>query len=610
MRKLFILALCACLFSCQKELLIKTGTQLNRAGMRSFASETTTVNPVAPLYWNPYEYNVENNNYIPESVWSANISWVNSNLKSYGYKMICIDGWGDDASYNANGYRTKHSSTWTHDYAWWSATLQAEGMSLGIYNDPLWVNMAAARAGVKIVGTNIPLMSIVDTTEHANSFTWVQVNRPGAEQYVKGYINYYAAMGVKFLRVDFLSWYETGYDKNLGTVGPARPAQDYDTALSWMRQACDSNGMFLSLVMPNLKNEAAEENKYGRMIRINADAGGDDAGWGRFNNLNRGTRTVDIWSQWDNAFDGYTYWSKLSGRGNIVLDGDFIRLNKFANDAERKTVVSLNLIAGGPVSVADEYNTIGGNLSYYQNTEMLALNPDGFVGKPLSNDPTNASSQIWTGQMSNGQWVVGLFNREDAAQTRSINFNTTLGITGNAAVHDMWLHTDLGEMAAYSVMVPAHGCVILKVVPDVVSGGIYEIVNRNSGKVLDVDGDSTTNGAIIHQWDYLNANSQKWKLTSVANGYFTLTNMNSSKNIDVYEQLTADGTQLQQWDAYTNVNSQQWTFVSVGGSYYEIVNRNSGKVMDVYGASTTNGAPVKQYTFTGGNNQEWSLVRL
>ena len=240
---------------------------------------------------------------------------------------------------------------------------------------------------------------------------------------------------------------------------------------------------------------------------------------------------------------------------------------------------------------------------------MLALNQDGFVGKPISNDPTNVSSQVWKGQMSNGDWLVGLFNREDNAQTRSLNFTTDLGITGNAAVRDLWLHSNLGSMGMYSASVPAHGCVILKIVPEIVSGGVYKIVNRNSNKALDVYQQSTADGAVIHQWDYLNANSQQWKLTGAGNGYFTLTNINSNKNLDVYQQGTADDTQIHQWTA-SNVNSQKWTLVSVGSGYYKIVNLNSGKVLDVYGASTANGGLVKQFTYTGGNNQQWVVTRL
>ena len=84
----------------------------------------------------------------------------------------------------------------------------------------------------------------------------------------------------------------------------------------------------------------------------------------------------------------------------MILDGDFIRLNTFANDEERKTAISLHLLAGGPLSVADQYNTVGDSLRFYQNREMLALNEDGFVGKPLTNVPTDERSQIWTGQMA------------------------------------------------------------------------------------------------------------------------------------------------------------------------------------------------------------------
>ena len=414
----------------------------------------------APLYWTPYEYNYVKNDYIPENIWSANIDWVDQNLKQYGYKMICIDGWGDDSKYNQDGYRTTHSSNWTHDYAWWSANLQARGMTLGIYNNPLWVNKAAADAGVKIKGTSIPLSSIINPAENATWFNWVQVGNPGAQQYVKGYIQYYADMGVKYLRVDFLSWFESGWDRNMGTVGPARPTALYDTALRWMREACDANGIFLSLVMPNLNNEASLEKKYGHMARIDEDA--MTGQWARFSDNARGVRRTG-WSQYANPMDGMAYWSYIAGRGKMILDPDFLRLNTFANDDERKTAFSACLMAGSPVTVADEYNSIGSSLWIYQNAEMMALNQDGFVGKPLSNDPTIQRSQIWTGQMSNGDWVVGLFNRETSPVTRTINFDS-IGIAAYATVRDLWKHQDLGGMTSYTSTIPPHGCVIIKLV--------------------------------------------------------------------------------------------------------------------------------------------------
>ena len=428
----------------------------------AFAQQT---NPYkAPLYWSVYEYlysqeqNGITDNYIQESVLQANIDWVDQNLKPYGYNMICMDGWGDVTQLSPNGYRASHSKHWTHDFTYWSSYLQTRGMSLGMYGDPLWIHVDKHDNTTKIVGTNINVSSLIDTTEVA-TFTWVQVDRPGAEEYVKGCIKYYADMGIKYYRCDFLSWYETGYDRNLGRVGPNRPRSYYLTALQWMRQACDQYGVFLSLVMPNLVNEAQYESQYGNMFRINSDAG--TSAWTRFSDLNRGHRFAE-WSQYENAMDGYTYWSYLSGRKKVILDGDFIRLNTFASNTEKKSVISAHIIAGGPLSIADQYSTIGNDLWLYQNNELLSINTDTLVCKPVTNDPTNESSQVWTGQLSNGDWIVGFFNRENTIRTRSTVLNA-LGIAGNALVRDLWEHSDLGPMSTITADIPPHGCMVFKI---------------------------------------------------------------------------------------------------------------------------------------------------
>ncbi|MBO6536771.1 MAG: DUF5116 domain-containing protein [Balneolaceae bacterium] len=420
----------------------------------------------APLYWSVYEYHItrelggEPDNYITEDDFMRNIDWVDQNLKPYGFEMVAVDGWGDVQSFNEFGYRTKHSSNWEQDYAWWADELERRGMTLGMYDNPLWVNRAAVDAGVVIKGTDIPLSSIIDVNEETRWFTWVQVNREGAEEYVKGYVQHYADMGIKYLRVDFLSWFEEGFDKNFGDVGPERDRDDYIKAMRWIKEACDANEMLFSVVMPALNNEAEVEQRYGHMIRINEDA--LTGGWEKFSEDARGVRRP-YWSQFANAFDGYIYWSYIAGRGKMILDGDFIRINTMANDDEKKSVISLHLLAGGPVTPADQYNTIGDNLWVYQNEELLALNEDGFVGKPLVNNPNDARSQVWKGQMSNGDWIVGLFNREDSPQERSINFAKELGISGNASVRDLWEHTDLGEMSSYTESIPSHGVTVLRI---------------------------------------------------------------------------------------------------------------------------------------------------
>lgn len=439
---------------------VKPETSTVKISVRSYIPEYTYNPYKAPLYWSPYEYNFVKDSYIPEDEWKKNIDWIAQNLAPYGYTMVASDGWGDEnGCYNEYGYLTRHSCKWEHDYKYWSDYLKSKGMILGVYNNPLWIPQAAADAGVKIKGTNIPLSSIMNLNEYTVGYRWVQIDREGAEEYVKGYIQHYADMGVKYLRVDFLSYFENGQDRGLGKVGVERPHWIYETALRWMREECDKHGIFLSLVMPHLFNDAETEVKYGHMVRIGEDTG--VGGWWKWSDNNRGIHQYG-WSQYSNPFDGFIYFSRISGRNKMIMDGDFIRLNTYSSIEEKQSVISLNLIAGGPVTVSDQYNTIGSDLPLYQNEEILALNADGFVGKPLSNDPKNEKSSIWMGQMSNGDWVIALFNRETTNKQYDIRFSD-LGIEGTFKIRDLWTRTDVGTTNNYSTTLQPRACKVIRI---------------------------------------------------------------------------------------------------------------------------------------------------
>jgi hypothetical protein len=133
----------------------------------------------------------------------------------------------------------------------------------------------------------------------------------------------------------------------------------------------------------------------------------------------------------------------------------------------------------------------------------------------------------------------------------------------------------------------------------------YKLINRNSGKALDVAGQSTTNGANIAQWDYWGGNNQKWNIVGVGN-YYRITNINSGKSMEINSASTANGGNAAQWD-YNSGNHQQWTITAVG-NYYRITNRNSGKALDIDQSSTANGGNAQQWDYWGGNNQQWQIV--
>jgi hypothetical protein len=55
----------------------------------------------------------------------------------------------------------------------------------------------------------------------------------------------------------------------------------------------------------------------------------------------------------------------------------------------------------------------------------------------------------------------------------------------------------------------------------------------------------------------LNANNQKWTVTPVDDGHFRLTAVHSGKVADVEGPSTADGADVHQWN-YVGAQNQQW----------------------------------------------------
>ncbi|GKX29449.1 hypothetical protein SH1V18_19290 [Vallitalea longa] len=441
------------------------------------ARESETTNKgTGPLYWITYEHQYVNDCPMPEDRWKANVDWIASDFRDYGYTMVCTDGWIEQSQkINENGYVISHNDSWQGDWTYWVEYCNNKGLDMGIYYNPLWVTQAAYNANCEIINTNgqYHIQDIVGShvfdggqnDEDGNPVFLYQVDtdKPGAEEFIKGYVEYFKNTGAKFLRVDFLGWYESGYTKIRNDEWESGYGSErYEKAIKWMNEACGDD-MTLSLVMPNLYNKAQIELANGDMFRIDEDC--FEGGWDHISHRRRGI-WQNVWSQWANAFDGFTYWSEVTGRGQAIADGDFLRLNTFSTDEEKKSAVSLFTMAGSPICIADQYDTIGNNEHFYQNTEMILLNQMGLVGKPIDYD-----SERWAGQLPDGSWVVGLFNRNENEDIRIIDFHEDLGINGNADVRDLWLHEDLGSMTDYSANLDSHDCVILKIVP---SGKKYE----------------------------------------------------------------------------------------------------------------------------------------
>ncbi|GCD20829.1 pectate lyase [Cellulomonas algicola] len=136
----------------------------------------------------------------------------------------------------------------------------------------------------------------------------------------------------------------------------------------------------------------------------------------------------------------------------------------------------------------------------------------------------------------------------------------------------------------------------------------YVLVSRKSGKVVDVQGASTSDGAAAVTANRTDAASQQWQFVSVGSGYYELHNRASGKVLAVASASTSDGAALVQATDQSSW-SQQFSLVDQS-DYVRLVNRNSGKVVSIAGASTSAGAAVVQLTDGKSYHQQWQLVKV
>ena len=139
--------------------------------------------------------------------------------------------------------------------------------------------------------------------------------------------------------------------------------------------------------------------------------------------------------------------------------------------------------------------------------------------------------------------------------------------------------------------------------PGVVSGTVYKIISKRSGKALDVSGYSSDPGALVDQWAYVGGNNQRWEMIDVGNGYYKIKSAHSGLVLDI-----VDGSPEEKICQTTSAekDSQQWR-LEKEGKHYKIINKSNEKVLDVSNESYDNGARVHLWSYVGKDNQLWTI---
>src|SRR5699024_1524841 len=134
----------------------------------------------------------------------------------------------------------------------------------------------------------------------------------------------------------------------------------------------------------------------------------------------------------------------------------------------------------------------------------------------------------------------------------------------------------------------------------------YVLINKNSGKVLDVFDWSTADDGELVQWDRNDLAVQQWKIKDAGSGYFQIESLYSGKLVYVKDKSKTDGPQNVQMRPRSS-QAHDWKIELVSNGYYKIINKNSGKALEVYEHSTQTGANITQWEYHGADNQLWQI---
>ncbi|MEU0414473.1 RICIN domain-containing protein [Streptomyces griseorubiginosus] len=141
------------------------------------------------------------------------------------------------------------------------------------------------------------------------------------------------------------------------------------------------------------------------------------------------------------------------------------------------------------------------------------------------------------------------------------------------------------------------------------SSGQYVLVNKNSGRYLEIPAASTSAGTAADQWQNSACDCQLWTFQSQSGGTWTVKNLHSGLYLDVAGSSTSAGAAVVQ-NAASGGTSQKWTLTDAGGGYYKLVDQGSGLTVGVAQSSTANGASVIQWNDVSVDDQLWKIVRV
>lgn len=358
-----------------------------------------------PMGWN--SWNIFHEKINETQIKQIADAMVSTGMKDAGYIYLNLDdNWMANPARDSNGYLKSDPTRFPSGIKALADYVHAKGLKLGIYGD-------------------------------RGTMTCVNVPQSGSKGYEDRDAKTFASWGVDYLKYD-----------NCNIPNGSDMKTDYQ------------------------KMQTALAN-CGRPIVFSICAWEYQSWMPTIGNLWRTTR--DIVDQWDatghpygfvgiiNSIDQNSKYTNSAGPG-AWNDPDMLEIgNKGCTTEEYRTQMSMWCMMAAPLLAGNDVrNMTQATKDILLNKEVIAVDQDP-AGKQGYRVKSSNGNEVWVKPLADGTKAVALLNRNSSASTITANWSD-IGITGSAAVRDLWAKADKGTFnGSYSASVPSHGTVVLKI---------------------------------------------------------------------------------------------------------------------------------------------------
>jgi alpha-galactosidase len=256
----------------------------------------------------------------------------------------------------------------------------------------------------------------------------------------------YARWGADFLKYDWCS-----YEDIATGTGQERLARPYDKMYAELRRT----------------NRDVVYNR----CQFGYDGSWD---WGGLSYEDRWRDTGDITDRWGSIrctveeesdkgkFVGPGHWNDLDMLVVGLMNWQFRRQCRLTPNEQLVHISLWSMMAAALVISCDLDKLDPQTMAVLTNDEVLEVDQDP-LGRPASRLPRSGFGEVWWRPLYDGSKAVCLVNTGPVDAPVRVDWKS-IGLSGSLPVRDLWLHKDLGLLRdGYSVEVPTHGCVMLKV---------------------------------------------------------------------------------------------------------------------------------------------------